>query len=164
MANNVFPTARTIAICALLFGWVPAHADDRSDLQALLIQFLRGAATDLNVHQRFWADDLVYTSSAGKRFGKQHIVDGMANSEQQASGSADAEAAGVSYRAEDTDIRLYGDMAVVAFKLVAEEKAKGNATTTEFFNTGTFAKRQGEWRAVAWQATRIPEAADGGAN
>jgi hypothetical protein len=26
----------------------------------------------------------------------------------------------------------------------------------EYFNTGTFRKRDGEWRAVAWQATRIP--------
>jgi hypothetical protein len=27
---------------------------------------------------------------------------------------------------------------------------------SQYFNTGTFLKREGEWRAVAWQATRIP--------
>jgi hypothetical protein len=28
--------------------------------------------------------------------------------------------------------------------------------TLEFLNTGTFLKRDGEWRAIAWQATRVP--------
>jgi hypothetical protein len=26
----------------------------------------------------------------------------------------------------------------------------------QYFNTGTFLKRDGEWRALAWQATVIP--------
>jgi len=26
-----------------------------------------------------------------------------------------------------------------------------------FLNTGTFVKRDGEWRVVAWQSTRVPE-------
>jgi hypothetical protein len=25
-----------------------------------------------------------------------------------------------------------------------------------YYNTGTFLRRDGEWRVVAWQATRIP--------
>jgi hypothetical protein len=25
-----------------------------------------------------------------------------------------------------------------------------------YWNTGTFVKRDGEWRVVAWQATKIP--------
>ena len=31
-----------------------------------------------------------------------------------------------------------------------------NPETLNFLNTGTFLKRNGEWRAVAWQATRVP--------
>jgi hypothetical protein len=39
----------------------------------------------------------------------------------------------------------------VAFRLVT--------ATQQYFNTGTFVKREGRWQAVAWQATKIP--ADG---
>src|SRR5262249_37768835 len=35
---------------------------------------------------------------------------------------------------------------------------KSGAThTSHFFNTGTFLKRNGQWRVIAWQATRIPQ-------
>jgi hypothetical protein len=27
----------------------------------------------------------------------------------------------------------------------------------QYLNTGTFAKRDGAWKAVAWQATRVPK-------
>jgi hypothetical protein len=61
----------------------------------------------------------------------------------------------VVYTAEDVDIRLYGKAAVVAFRLVGTGQG-GDADRSEYLNTGTFVKRNGEWRAVAWQATRIP--------
>ena len=50
-----------------------------------------------------------------------------------------------------------GDAAVVAFKLVG---VPANGTETlYYYNTGTFLKRNGTWKAVAWQATKIPSAA-----
>lgn len=153
-------TSRLVAALIAGFLWSTASlADDRADLESLLTRFLGGAASDLDVHQRFWADDLIYTSSAGQRFGKEKIIDGMRNA--QSAGSSDEKHPGVRYRAENTDIRIFGDTAVVAFQLVAEASAaaeKGSqVTTNRYFNTGTFIKRKGEWRAVAWQATRIPE-------
>lgn len=152
--------AAVIATLCLLS--TAASADDRTDLESLLTLFLDGAATDIGVHQRFWADDLIYTSSAGQRFGKAKIIDGMQQAKTaEQRGNQKQEKAGPRYWAEDTQIQLYGDTAVVAFQLVAEETpAKSTReqkdTTQRFFNTGTFVKREGEWRAVAWQATRIP--------
>ena len=79
---------------------------------------------------------------------------------QEAENETEKASASVDYRAEDTDIRLFGDTAVIAFRLVAEPgsvNAGGKqAEKTEFFNTGTFVKRDGKWQAVAWQATKIP--------
>src|SRR5262249_47102024 len=50
-------------------------APDAAELTRLLRQFLEGASkNDLATHQRFWADDLIYTSSAGKRLGKADII------------------------------------------------------------------------------------------
>ncbi|WP_444886960.1 nuclear transport factor 2 family protein [Microbulbifer sp. VAAC004] len=121
-------------------------ADDKEELQKLLHYFIDNAASSAEAHQRFWADDLVYTSSAGKRFGKAKIMQGME--------TAGDEPITVNYAAEDIDIRLLGDTAVVAFKLVANDSVKGKKNY--YLNTGTFVKRQGDWFVIAWQATQIP--------
>ena len=144
----VFPIALFLT---LLCG--PAHAaDDAAQLTLLLNEFLAGASVnDVAVHERFWAEDLVYTSSGGERYGKQEILDGLR--------AEDAEAAepAVVYSAEDIRIRLYDDMAVVAFRLLGTAQGEP-AEVAQYLNTGTFQKHEGEWRAVAWQATKIPQA------
>ncbi|WP_445362327.1 nuclear transport factor 2 family protein [Microbulbifer sp. ANSA003] len=135
-------------VLALLFitSTAPAMAGDREDLHQLLTNFIGKAATDSQAHQRFWAEDLVYTSSGGKRFGKSEIMQGMQTSP--------TEPVTTSYAAEEIDIRLLGNIAIIAFKLSANDSGKGEQSY--YFNTGTFIKRDGEWRALAWQATRIP--------
>ena len=63
----------------------------------------------------------------------------------------------VVYSGEEVDVRLYGDTAIIAFKLVGTPTDKGSgANVMYYFNTGTFLKRGGVWKAVAWQATKIP--------
>jgi hypothetical protein len=126
-----------------------ARADDRQALAEMLDWFLANVNAPAT-HERFWADDLVYTSSDGSRFDKAAILEGL--------GDDGADAQGPAYAASAVDIRMYGDTAVVAFRLVAFPGGKGNLQEKrmEYFNTGTFRKRDGEWRAVAWQATRIP--------
>ena len=155
---------KALGITALIMlSGSSAFADDRETLNNLLNQFLAGAADDIDVHQRFWADDLIYTSSSGQRFGKAVIIEGMqkAAAEEKKSRKEEKEASTpMRYRAEDTDIRLLGDTAIVAFRLIAEPLSSGDKSTErmEFFNTGSFVKRDGEWRALAWQATKIPPA------
>jgi len=122
-----------------------AFADDESDLRMLLNDFLAGVSK-AETHDRFWADDLIYTSSAGTRTSKAEIMQGF--------GDEDAsEEAGPSYGAEDVRIQLYGTTAVVAFRLVA---SAGNDEDQQYLNTGTFLKRDGIWQVIAWQATRMP--------
>lgn len=123
-------------------------SSDEAVLAALLDEFLDGASiNDAEMHDRFWAEDLVYTGSSGSRTTKQEIMAGL----DTAAGPDDAQRP--EYGAEDVQIRVYDDAAVVAFRLTASTAGE----RTEYFNTGTFLKRDGEWRAVAWQATRIPE-------
>ncbi|WP_066966461.1 nuclear transport factor 2 family protein [Microbulbifer sp. Q7] len=152
-------TIRLTLLLTLFSGSV--FADDREALNDLLNQFLAGAADDIQVHQRFWADDLIYTSSSGQRFGKAVIIDGMQKAEEEEKNSRNEEveaSAPMRYRAEDTDIRLLDNTAIIAFRLIAEPASSSDkqAKKMEFFNTGTFVKRDGEWRALAWQATKIP--------
>jgi NAD(P)-dependent dehydrogenase (short-subunit alcohol dehydrogenase family)/ketosteroid isomerase-like protein len=133
-----------------LIGMLDAVAvseNDTEELAALVHDFLARADEEA-AHQRFWADDLVYTSSNGTRFGKSKIMEGFSEP------AADDDGPATEYAGEDVNVQVFGTTAVVTFKLVGTP-ADGSAALN-YFNTGTFQKRGGEWKAVAWQATVIP--------
>lgn len=122
-----------------------AQADDEARLLGLLETFLAGASVnDAAVHDRFWSEELIYTSSDGRRFGKQAIMASLASEPEAESGSE-----GPRYSARDTTVRVFDSTAVVTFRLLAESADE----TRTYFNTGVFRKRDGAWRAVTWQAT-----------
>lgn len=140
-------------ILLLVGSSLPAISDDKSDLAALLDDFLTNPTmSDYDNHNRFWAEDLIYTSSSGTRFNKRFIMDGL----KQETPKADKKDTGPKYHAEEVDIRLYDNMAIVAFKLVATPDATKTQPQIYYFNTGTFLKRKGVWQAIAWQATKVP--------
>jgi len=150
-------TARlaTLAFIALLAGG-QVFASNVDDLTAMLQEFL--ASTDeKQAHERFWAEDLVYSSSAGLRFGKADIMAEFEVTDDTDDAAGDPPA--IIYTGEEVDVRVYGDTAIVAFKLVGtptNESDEGGILN--YFNTGTFLKRDGVWKVVAWQATKIPAA------
>lgn len=130
-----------------------APTNETEELESLLHWFLEGAS-DYDTHNRFWADDLIYTSSSGDRIGKNEILSGLRQDRQNDSDVV------ATYSGDQVQVRLYGDTAVVAFRLIAEIPSNSASQPAEkmfFYNTGTFIRQNGEWRAVAWQATRIPE-------
>lgn len=141
---------------ALLTLPSPTHAEtapDAAELTKMLQDFLAGAGlNDAAAHDRFWADDLIYTASAGKRMGKTDIMHDV-----RTEGPPKAGTEVTTYHAEDIRIQQYGDTAIVAFRLVATTDDKGKTVISNYFNTGTFLKRDGKWQAVAWQATAIPK-------
>ncbi len=130
---------------ALLFAVAPVAADDRAELESLLRAFLAGA-NERAVHETFWADDLIYTSSSGERFGKAAILAGFEDAD-------DGDTNPPRYGAEDITVRVIDDLAVVTFRLTADRSGE---RVGEFFNTGVFRHDAGAWKAFAWQATRIP--------
>lgn len=145
---------KLILIFTLLFGAQAAIASDAEELTGMLQNFLATSHTQA-AHEDFWADDLVYSSSAGLRFGKADILAGYESSSDEA--ETDDEAPTMVYSGEEVDVRVYGDMAVVAFKLVGTPTNEASeADVLYYYNTGTFLKRDGIWQVVAWQATRIP--------
>ncbi|HEY7574871.1 MAG TPA: nuclear transport factor 2 family protein [Thermoanaerobaculia bacterium] len=128
-------------------------APDAAELTARLHEFLAGASrNDPSAHEKFWADELIYTASAGRRIGKADILKDVRSA--PASKPDDPK---VVYTGEDIKILQYGDTAVVAFTLVGTTTRREGAQVDRYFNTGTFVKRGGRWQAVAWQATRIPK-------
>ena len=129
-------------------------APDAAELTKLLKDFLAGAGrNDAAMHERFWADDLIYTSALGRRKGKADIMRELREEGPPKPGDETAV-----YTAEDIRIQQYGDTAIVAFRLVATTEKSGAKTVANYLNTGTFLKRNGKWQAVSWQATAIPKA------
>jgi ketosteroid isomerase-like protein len=141
-----------LALLMPLAAQADAAAPAAAELTRLLENFLDGASrNDIAAHERFWADDLIYTRSAGIRIGKAEILADVR------AGPHSTEAEPTVYTAEDIRVHQYGDTAVVAFRLVGTTGSGDKAMVSHYLNTGTFVRRDGEWRAVAWQSTRVPE-------
>src|ERR1043165_9054361 len=125
-------------------------APDAAELTKLLNDFLAGASrNDVAVHERFWADDLIYTRSAGRRVNKAEVMHDVRTA--PAPKPTDPKTI---YTAEDIRIQQYGNTAVVAFRLVATTEKNGKTEVANYLNSGTFLKRKGKWQVVSWQATK----------
>ena len=140
-----------------LIASIAAHAGDadpertRTEITAMLTTFLTPAVNNTSAgHERFWADDLVYTSSTGKVMSKADIMKSIAEDAKAQAGKP-AEP-GPTFTAEDVLVRPYGDMAALTFRLVAHDP---DGKTSYFRNSGTFLLRNGKWQAITWQATRV---------
>jgi ketosteroid isomerase-like protein len=150
---------RILLSVVLLFAisdFLPAQtAPDGAELTKLLQDFLAGASkNDIAMHDRFWADELVYTSALGRRKGKADI---MRELRDETKATPKPDEGTTVYTAEDIRVQQYGDTAVVAFRLVATTDKAGNKMVANYFNTGTFLKRNGKWQVIAWQATALPK-------
>jgi ketosteroid isomerase-like protein len=142
----------TTLLLSIACGLRAQTAPDAAELTKLLQDFLAGAGrNDAAMHERFWADDLIYTASAGRRIGKADIM-----REVRAEGPLKPGEETTIYTAEDIRIQQYGDTAIVAFRLVATTDKAGKKEIKNYLNTGTFLKRNGKWQAAGWQATAIP--------
>ena len=138
----------TLLLLVLLLP-MSAYANDEIVLKELLTEFL-ASTEQFDMHNRFWAEELIYTSSGGQRITKQVILADLKKTVEHSNDQP-------SYHAENIDIRLLGDTAIVAFKLIANVNNGESSGMQEYFNTGTFIKRNKQWQAIAWQATKIPQ-------
>ena len=136
------------------FALLAQTTPDAAELTKMLNEFLAGAGkNDASVHDRFWADDLIYTRSAGVRINKEQLMKGV----RSAPAAKPTDPVAV-YTAEDVRIQQYGNAAIVAFRLVSTTTySDGTKSVGNNLNTGTFVKRNGRWQVVAWQSTVVPE-------
>lgn len=146
-----------LLLCTVqILGLMPVIAQEPSveqQLTEMLHWFMDGASkNDREVHDNFWAEDLIYTSSAGLRFGKAQIMSGFDVSQQLQEVTPS-----ITYTAHDIQINVYDDVAVVAFRMKGETMNTEGSSIAWYLNSGTFLKRNNEWRVVNWQATRVPE-------
>lgn len=142
----------TFLLLLVTCGVSAQSAPDAAELTKLLNDFLAGASrNDAGVHDRFWADDLIYTRSVGRRVNKSEVMRDVRSAPTPQ--PSDPKTV---YTAEDIRIQQYGDTAVVAFRLVATTETGGSKYVANLLNSGTFVKRDGKWQVVNWQSTRMP--------
>ena len=101
-------------------------------------------------HDRWWAEDLVYTTSAELVKTKPMIMQAFADAAKPGVPKSEPRAA---YSAEDVLVRLYGETAALTFRLVARN---ADGTVATFRNSGTLLHRNGKWQVITWQATKEP--------
>lgn len=141
---------------AVAFSAHAQTAPAAGELAKLLNDFLEGASrNDVAMHDRFWADDVIYTGSAGRRRRKAEIMKDVRSAPAPKPGDAKT-----MYTAEDVQIQQYGNTAIVAFRLVGTTEKDGKTEVAKYLNTGTFLKRKGKWQVVSWQATKAASAAE----
>jgi ketosteroid isomerase-like protein len=124
------------------------------EVTALLREFMAGAGSgDRALFEEFFADDVIYTRASGEVITKADIMASLGKPATASEGKS-------TYSAEDITVHEYGDTVIVAFRLEGRtEHGDGKAENAHYRNTGTFLRRNGRWQAVAWQATKISEAA-----
>ena len=107
---------------------------DAAELTNLLKAFLAGASrNDAAVHDRFWAEDLIYTGSSGRRIGKADLLRDVRSARPRK--PADPTTA---YSAEDIRIQQYGDTAVVAFRLVSTTQMNGKTWVAQYLTASVW--------------------------
>ena len=141
-----------LLVVALAFPCLAAKPSAADQLTALLHEFLEGVSkNDKSVYGRFFADDLIYTRSAGVTITKADILKSL----DEPPNPDDPKS---TYDADDITVHAYGNMAIMNFRLIQHMTDKDGKTETHYYrNTGMFLKRNGRWQVVAWQATRVPE-------
>lgn len=145
--------AKHAAVALILLAncvWAQASGTEQQ-VTKMLRDFLAAVPRgDRQVFDNFFADDVIYTRSAGVTVNKAEI---MKNIDVRAANEPSA-----TYEAEDVTVHPYGDnLAIVNFRLVMHTTKEGKQETAHLRNTGTFLKRNGKWQVVAWQSTRVPE-------
>lgn len=146
------PILTALFFFTLVSGLHAQTAPDAPELTRLLQNFLAGAGgNDAAIHERFWADDLIYTTSKGERKNKAAIMKEVRSEAPSKPGDETTV-----FTAEEIRIQQYGETAIVAFRLVGTTEKDGQKTVSNYLNTGTFLKRDGKWQVVAWQATMMP--------
>lgn len=139
----------TVLLLALSFTGF-AQETSEQEITKTLHWFMEGASINsAAVHEGFWADELVYTSSSGKRFGKSQLMDGV-----RSGGEITEKPLTNYYTAEDIQIAFFGETAVVNFTLVSHTDNNAGYSRETFLNSGVFVRRDGRWQAVNWNATR----------
>jgi len=100
---------------------------------------------DAGFFDRTTADDYTMITSSGQLRDKARAM-------------GDLKSGAVKFQSADVDeleVRVYGDTAVVTGRHTQKAQSAGNDISGQYRFTRVYVKQKGQWKAVAYQATRI---------
>jgi ketosteroid isomerase-like protein len=105
---------------------------------------------DYRYFDRVEAEEFIFTDSAG----------GVTNKKEDLAGEKDCHKSDGTYEVDETDVRLYGDTAVVTGRVTITRKNKEDKLVVRRSRfTDVFVWRDKRWQLVAGHSSRIPEPA-----
>ena len=145
------PRAALVLVCAMAVA-ASASAQPVADpvrevREANTRRFAAMVRADAAELGRLLADDLTYVHSTGELNDKAQFLASIASQATQ-------------YRAiepRETDVRVYGETAVVTGRAAIKVTAKGQDLAFVARYSAVYVRREGAWKLAAWQSTRIPE-------
>lgn len=135
----------TIVLCGFAFDC--AQADDvatiRQHEQQLADAIVKG---DVATFDRLFAEDFTHGSQSGRFRTKTEWMKGKRN----------GESAYLSFESSDVQVRVSGDTAVVTGLSKPQWREGDRVASGQFRFLRVWAKRDGRWRAIAFQSTEEP--------
>jgi ketosteroid isomerase-like protein len=98
---------------------------------------------DIPAIERFYADDFVGVSASGQIVRKRELVENIRRRGPQE----------LTFTAEELEARLVGDVALVLGRIVGRDASDAVVRDGRFLHV--YARRDGEWKLVAAQATSV---------
>lgn len=93
------------------------------------------------------ADDLVYTHSSGVTENKEQYIQGIMS----------GKSVYYAVEPEETQVRLYGNTAILNGIARIDTELNGQKTTLRLRYTDVYVKRNGKWQFVTWQSLRMTQ-------
>jgi len=138
-----------VAMVALVIGsvsFVARAGTNHQEFVALETTWKQAVVSrDLGFLQRFYADEYTSTDFEGMTWNKAQDI------EIDTAGHFRIE----SFKLDDVQARVYGDVAVVTGRNEMKGTFIGNAATAQVRFTDVFVKRAGRWQCVTTQTTPI---------
>jgi len=136
---------------AIVKGRIGADPEQGAEQQIRDLEDRINAAVvsgDIHIFEQLLAHDFTHTNQTGKFRTRSEW---LANHKP-------GQSPYVAYDVDDMKIRVYGDTAVVTARTTPKGRdSKGNPITGQYRYLRVWTKRDGQWRAVAFQGTRIAQ-------
>lgn len=150
MESGGLTAERAKLLLSLLKEWRDKTSRERVSVEQELIRLENEAndawvKRDVEAYARLLADDYISTGPDGDMITKAQDLE-----ELRSSTTASA-------IADDIRVRVYGDSAVVTFRLTYTNEFKGKESTGQERFTDTWVKRGGQWQCVATHYSRIAQ-------
>lgn len=139
-------TASSVALGQTTNKTSDANHEAEQEVRKTHSERLKALATsNVSTLDRIVGEDLVYISPVGKVQTKAEIVNDLKSGALKVS----------SIEPGDTNVRVYGNTAVVTYLTVSKFVDNGKEYNNQIRSTSVYVKRDGRWQLVSQQMTRV---------